>query len=250
MVIGIIVLLLGISVPIALRLTAGSHLMDCEANLHKIHHALRMYRQNEGGFPPYYFQNGEIHGRGLLALVDLGYLRSFETLRCPSDKEDYAAEMDLLVPGHNSGDPATHDPVYGYDYTDAVSYQWIDPNGTADPTGAPAFRYMSDRGVASSDPDIDRIPWDGRGSTYQPDDTTVLTWCPFHEKVITEGSKTVSGDEVPSGQYLVLYYGVGAEKKHSYLFRDGNTSTAPPESAWRVWPKQWQWSSGSPQYLP
>jgi len=238
-VIGIIVLLLGISVPIALRLAAGSHLMDCEAKLNKIHHALRMYRQNEGGFPPYFFQNGKIHGRGLLTLVDLGYLRSFETLRCPSDKDDYSAE----IAAYGATD-------YGYDETDAISYQWIDPKATADPAGAPAFRYMSDRGVALSDPDIDRIPWDGRGSTYQPDDTTVLTWCPFHEKVITEGSKTVSGDEVPSGQYLVLYYGVGAEKKHSYLLRDGDTGTTPPESAWRVWPKQWQWSGGSPQYLP
>ena len=54
-VIGIIVILLAISIPIATRLTAGNRAMSCESHMHKIHQALRMYRLDEGAFPPYIY---------------------------------------------------------------------------------------------------------------------------------------------------------------------------------------------------
>ena len=232
-VIGIIVILLAISIPIATRLTAGNQVMSCETRLHKIHQAVRMYRLDEGGFPPYEFDTATstIRGRGLLALLDTGHLRARITLRCPMDTEQYG-------PPGNPDDPGFGALAYGYGALDPISYQWIDPDAVV-AGNIPAFKYLSDRGVPVADPDSDRVPSHLRGPTYQPDDTTVLTWCPFHEKVITEGGR---------GQYLVLFYDGHVERIDADLFRSGDPSTVPPEEAWRVWPGQTGWSGGAPVY--
>lgn len=228
-VIGIIVILLAISVPIATRLTSGNRAMSCGSHLHKIHQAIRMYRLDEGGFPPYSYDvaTSSIHGRGLLALLDTGHLRARSTLRCPLDDTDYSAEVSLYVP-----------PIYAYGADDPLSYQWIDPDAVV-AGQIPAFKYLSDRGIPDTDPDYERVPAHFRGPTFQPDDTTVLTWCHFHEKVITEGGR---------GQYLALFYDGRAERTDADLFRSGDPSTAPPEEAWRVRPGQTGWSSGAPVY--
>ena len=128
-VLGIIVLLLAITVPVGLSLQARNRLMGCESNMHKIHQALKLYRLDEGGFPPYYFDVGanRIHGRGLLALHDNGYLKSTAPLRCSADHEDYSPEIAAYGAAAN-----------GYDHTDALSYQWLDLDAVASPTGTPA----------------------------------------------------------------------------------------------------------------
>lgn len=210
-VIGIIVILLAITVPIAMRLTAGNRLMACEGNLHRIYQALRMYRLDEGGFPPYYYtpDPGTIHGRGLLTLTDLGYLKSFKPLRCPMDTGSYAAgcaPSDFRL-----------DAPYAYDAEDPLSYQWIDPDAT--PTGGiPAFKYLTARGLAPGDPLEDRVPAHGRGTLWQPDDRTVLTWCQFHYKTITEGGKA---------QYLVLFYDGHVERVSAESMRQDTWRVAP-----------------------
>jgi len=226
-VIGIIVLLFAIMIPIASRLVAGQRFQGCEMRLNKIGHALRMYRLDEGGFPPYEVVNGKIRGRGLLALLDTGYLRSPDTLRCPSDDRDYASECTQYGTA-----------AFGYGPKDPISYMWIDP-GAGHVASLPAFKYLSDRQVAVGDRDYDRVPYAGRGSAYQPDDTTVLTWCNYHQGVITEGGK---------GQYLVLFYDGHIERLNASLLRSGDVSTTPPEEAWRVWPGQRGWSNGQPTY--
>jgi len=232
-VIGIIVILLAISIPIATRLTAGNRAMSCESHMHKIHQALRMYRLDEGAFPPYIYDpaTNEIHGRGLLALLDTGYISARSTLRCPLDDTDYS-QTSVIVPA-----------IYDYGPEDPLSYQFEDADalavvpGTTNPM--PAFRYQSDRGIPDTDPDYERFPAHFRGPTFQPDDTTVLTWCGFHEKVLTEGGR---------GQYLVLFYDGRVKKLDADLLRNGDPTTAPPEEAWRIRPGQTGWSGGVPQY--
>lgn len=228
-VIGIIVLLLAISIPIATRLTAGNRAMSCETHLHKIHQALRMYRLDEGSFPPYVYDpsTSQVLGRGLLALMDTGYITARSTLRCPLDDLDYSSEVSLYAP-----------PGFGYDATDPLSYQWIDPDAAvAGPT--PAFKYLTSRNIPDTDPDYNRVPAHSRGPTYQPDDSAAMTWCQFHEKVLTEGGR---------GQYMVLFYDGRVGKLDADLLRNGDVSTSPPEECWRVWPSQTGWSSGAPVY--
>jgi len=227
-VIGIIVILLGITVPIGMRLQAGNRLMGCESNLRKIHQALRMYRLDEGGFPPYTYDpaTNTIQGRGLLALLDLGYIKTPRILECPLDTHEH----DLTT--------VTIDAYPAYDNEDPLSYQWIDPDAVT-ANNIPAFRYLTDRGAGAGDRDIDRIPHDGRGTLYQPDDTTLLTYCSQHRKTITKGGQP---------QYLALFYDGRVEQMNEDLFRNGDPSALPPEEAWRVWPGQTGWNSGAPLY--
>jgi prepilin-type N-terminal cleavage/methylation domain-containing protein len=228
-VIGIIVLLLAISVPIATRLTAGNRAMSCESHLHKIHQAIRMYRLDEGSFPPYVYDpnTNQVVGRGLLALLDTGHLTARSTLRCPLDDRDYTAEiLTYAAPG------------FGYDADDPLSYQWIDPDGAV--AGAtPAFKYLTSRNIPDTDPDYDRVPAHSRGPTYQPDDTTVLTWCQFHQKVLTEGGRA---------QCMALFYDGRVDRLDVDLLYSGDTGTSPPEECWRVRPGQTGWSGGAPVY--
>jgi len=231
-VISIIVILLGITVPIGMRLQFGNRLMGCEANMHRIHQALRMYRLDAGGFPPYWFEpaTNTIHGRGLLALHDQGYLKSWRILECPMDIREYPtgfAPADFVI-----------DASPLFDAEDSLSYQWIDPDAVT-ATNVPAFKYLSDRGVPPVDPDSDRIPHDGMGTLYQPDDTTLLTYCPLHRKTITKGGRP---------QYLALFYDGRVDQMDEDLFRAGDPSSVPPEEAWRVWPGQTGWNSGAPLY--
>jgi len=231
-VIGIIVLLFAIMIPIATRLVAGQRLQGCEMRLNKIGQALRMYRLEEGGFPPYEVANGKIRGRGLLALLDTGHLRSPDTLRCPSDDRDYSSECTQ----YNTA-------AFGYGPKDPISYMWIDPLA-GHVAGLPAFKYLSDRKLVAGDRDYDRVPYEGRGAAYQPDDTTVLTWCNYHARVITEAGKA---------QYLVLFYDGHVERMRAGestdpLLRYGHLNTTPPEEAWRVWPGQRHWDNGKPKY--
>ncbi len=233
-VLGITVMLLAITVPVGMRLRAGTRTMGCESNLHKIQQGLKMYRLDEGGFPPYFYDvpTSTIHGRGLIALVDNGYLKTRESLRCPADRARYGTTPGSDDPGHGA-------LAHNYDAQDSLSYMWIDPDAAVPPTGVPAFKYMSARGVLGSDPDVNRIPAHGRGSLYQPDDTALLTWCNFHETQLTEGGK---------GQYMVLFYDGRIERMDAELFRNGDTSTVPPESPWRIWPDQVAWSGGVAVY--
>jgi len=231
-VIGIIVILLAITVPVAMRLTAGNRVMACEGNMHRLYQALKMYRLDEGGFPPYTYTpaTNTIHGRGLLTLADLGYLKSTHSLRCPLDDADYAV-------GYGPSDFVIDAP-YAYTADDPLSYQWIDPDAVT-ATAIPPFKYLTDRGVAPADRDFDRIPKHGQGSLYQPDDTTLLTYCQFHRKTITEGGRP---------QYLALFYDGRVDRVDERVFRSGDTSTTPPEEAWRVFPDQTDWSGGAPVY--
>jgi type II secretory pathway pseudopilin PulG len=234
-VIGIIILLLAITVPIAMRLTAGNRLMGCEANMHRLYQALRMYRLDEGGFPPYEYNpaTNTITGRGLLLLPELGYLKSDRPLRCPSDDgkyEDYPAST-------RPSDFALNAP-YPYTADDALSYQWIDPDATAAQNWY-AFKYLTNRPLVAQDRDTERIPYDGRGTLYQPDDTAVITWCQQHRKTVTEAGR---------GQYLVLFWDGRVVRMNADLFRAGDVGQTPPEEAWRVFPGQTGWSAGQPVY--
>ncbi len=228
-VIGIIVILLGITVPIGMRLQAGNRLMGCESNLHRIHQALRMYRLDEGGFPPYWYEPGAntLHGRGLLPLLDLRYIQTPRILECPLDNHDDYDLTSVVI-----------DASPAYDEEDPLSYQLWDTNDVA-VAGALPLQYSTDRGLATTDRDYDRVPRDGQGTLFQPDDTTVLTYCTRHRKTITKAGRP---------QYLVLFYDGRIEQMDEDLFRDGDVSTTPPEEGWRVWPGQTGWSSGAPLY--
>jgi prepilin-type N-terminal cleavage/methylation domain-containing protein/prepilin-type processing-associated H-X9-DG protein len=226
-VIGIIILLMAIMIPIATRLVAGQQLQGCQMRMNKLGQALRMYRLDEGGFPPYRVANGEIRGRGLLALLDTGHLRSREALRCPSDDRDYASECTT----YNTA-------AFGYGPKDPISYMWMDADA-AHVAALPAFKYLSDRALVPGDRDVNRVPYDGRGTNYQPDDSTVLTWCNYHSRVVTEAGR---------GQYMVLFYDGHVERMDATLLRTGDVGQTPPEEAWRVWPGQRGWLNGAPTY--
>jgi hypothetical protein len=156
----------------------------------------------------------------------LGYIKSPRVLECPLDTHEH----DLTT--------VTIDAYPVYDNDDPLSYQWIDFDATT-ATNIPPFRYLTDRGIGGADRDVDRVPYDGRGTLYQPDDTALLTYCALHRKTITKGGQP---------QYLALFYEGRVEQMPEDLFRAGDLSAAPPEEAWRVWPGQTGWSSGAPLY--
>jgi len=254
-VIGIILILAGISVPIARRISSGNRLMSCQERLAQVGQALKQYRLDDGGFPPHYYDavNGRMIGTGLCALYDMDYLRGQRPLSCPEDVGAAAGTIprNVLYPADYTEPPSGGGP---YVPIRRVGYMRDDPDASAvDPFNT--YQYIAGpvvdvggvlqgpRGALEGDPDFGRQLLTG-DAAYQPDDTTVVCWCPRHFSTITKGEREDppgSGIHVHKGQYIVLFWDGHVEAKDGFLFRSPNLAGAVPEEAWRVLPRQADW---------
>ncbi len=181
-VMGIAATLVAITVPIARNMANSNKGMRCCSRLQRISQALKMYVLDEGTAPAYYpdLVNGTMVGEGLYALFYTGYLRGEDALHCPADQ----------LHGRNTVE---------YPY----SYMSVDPNAMFDPANPYGaynqYKYLSCRGIrkGSLDPDVRRqlTPLPAAPSTssvpvfsreWHPDDTTVVTWCEFHERSLKQ----------------------------------------------------------------
>jgi len=227
-VLGIFAVVAAITIPFATRVQDGNQMTTCMGHQRAIARALRMYRLDENGYPPltitYCNQTGttfpgawaidpdghstglEYH-LGLHALVEAGYLANESVISCP------AAQTDPGQPAHY------------------IAYEERDPD--ADGGVGIVWKYAPDRGVISTgDVNQDRIndyfrqlaPADSTPVNWQPDDTTVLTWCNNHVGAIKRGGQD---------QYIVVFYDGTVMLKDAWLFRD---PTLLPPAAWRVKP--------------
>ncbi|MBC7289131.1 MAG: type II secretion system protein [Armatimonadetes bacterium] len=220
-VISIMVILTGITVPIGKSLREGNSMMACASRLHAIHQAMRMYYLDERGVPPYQLGPGadpsdpstEPVGPGLWVLYEAGYMSKRDNLHCP---HHMAVQLD--------------NPRY------FRSYQMRDPMAkydTSNPLSAlNQFKYLPYRGVDNpNDPDYRRQLCRGAGAmpiydpSWQPDDTAVVCWCDWHANSYKRGGEY---------QYQVLFWGGEVKAKPRSLLRD---SSMAPIEAWRVRPE-------------
>jgi prepilin-type N-terminal cleavage/methylation domain-containing protein len=230
-VIGIGALITAVSFPVAKTMTSGNKLTTCAARLQHIGQAMKLYTMDEGAPPPFYpegdgaggFSN-TMHGPGLLALLDTGYLRSESALICPADTE------------HKS---TTRYETPGVDDMNfkARSYFSLDPGAQTNDLGYAElnrYKYLSSRGLESTSTDplrkrqlaplrSDGLPQLARGNP-QPDDRTVITWCNYHYDKIMEGRE---------GQYQALFWDGSVHKMPGGLFRTNDDVSA----AWVVSPE-------------
>jgi prepilin-type N-terminal cleavage/methylation domain-containing protein len=230
-VIGIGALITAVSFPVAKTMTSGNKLTTCAARLQHIGQAMKMYYLDEGAPPPFYpesdgsgnFSN-TMHGPGLLALLDEGYLRSESALQCPADTE------------HKSHTRYETPSVEDLNFV-ARSYFSLDSAAQTNDLGYKElnrYKYLSSRGLESTSTDPERkrqlaplgssgYPVLARGAT-QPDDRTVITWCNYHYDKISEGKE---------GQYQALFWDGSVHKMPGSLFRTNDDVSA----AWVVTPE-------------
>ncbi len=256
-VIGIMMVLAGIGVPVARRISSGNRYTLCQERVAQIGQALKLYRLDEGGFPPHYYDpnTNRMVGLGLHSVYDLDYLRSTRSLSCPTDVRlpDSPAVPGLLYEGEytqvlpsgkivaarragyirNDPDASADQPCNTYEYV--AGPMIVDASGRlVGPRGA-----IKDPASGTTDPDFGRQLLTGDAS-YQPDDTTIVTWCPNHFGTITKGKREDppgSGSYERKGQYVVLFWDGHVQAKDGFLFRSPN----PGEEAWRVLPEQADW---------
>ena len=251
-VIGIILILAGISVPVARRIASGNRLMSCQQRLSQVGQALKLYRLDEGGFPPHYYNpfSGRMVGMGLGSLYDMDYLRGQRPLSCPEDTGSLAGSIpaDLLYPGDYTTSSAPYMPSRPVGYMrDARDASAVLPPNVYQYMAGPMLDLggllIGPRGAVAGDPDFDRQLLTG-DAAYQPDDSTIVCWCPRHFSMITKGRREDppgSGTYVSKGQYIVLFWDGHVEAKDGFLFRSLSLAGAVPEEAWRVLPRQADW---------
>jgi len=221
-VVGIMALLMAIMIPATRSLQRGNRASTCAFKLQQIGNALKAYHLDYGSVPPRYpgypgpldtvppYPPPETWGPGLVALWETGYLSNRRALHCPSDK-DY---------------PDPNAPDYYLSYMDA------DPDAATELFGFNNYKYLSTRGADISHSAFNRQLEDPAfyepafsGSTWHPDDRTVVAWCNLHANEITRNGEPV---------YQVLFWDGSVEVMPAGLF-DGTHPDAPA-AAWQVTP--------------
>jgi prepilin-type N-terminal cleavage/methylation domain-containing protein/prepilin-type processing-associated H-X9-DG protein len=227
-VIAIMVILMALIFPVFKSLREGNQIMACTSRLQRIGQGLKLYYLDEHGVPPYYLDpasaSGSLDtatpiGTGLAGLLTGDYLTDRNALHCPRAVMVFASDP-LYLHSYDGRDTTVE--------TDSTAY------GTFN-----QYKYLSTRGVLSSDPDYYRqltaCAPAGTGQSYpqppttpdlnwQPDDQTVVTWCDYHADTYTRG-----GD----GQYNVLFWDGSVVCIPEAVMRDTG-HTMPPAAAWRI----------------
>jgi prepilin-type N-terminal cleavage/methylation domain-containing protein len=202
-VIGIAVLLMGISVPVARSLTEGNRMMTCKAQLQQIYQALKMYHADEGVLPPF---DGGVDDPGLAALYEAGYLTKQMTLHCPRDVYTQTGDAGFYQSFMVKDEDATAaDELNKYPYRPF--------RGISDETDVNYRRQLQG---AASVAGLD-LPW-------HPADDTVVTWCKWHVDTVS-----MSG----VGQYQVLFWDGSVLRVGADVMRDAGIG---PDETWKVRP--------------
>ena len=181
-VIAILAVLASIAFRFGDRLGEGQRVVQCQAQLKAIYQAIRMYKLDTGGVPPFIpaeysnliglAKTGDPDARrkvseyGLNLLYVLGYIDSRRALKCPDNDLDprgysyvevYWAEMN----GYQTQDPETGE------------WPYLPDLGITDPSDPRYYRQLQPRG------ELPRRWW--------PSDDTVITWCRFHRGLYRKG---------------------------------------------------------------
>jgi len=239
-VVGIAMVLLAISVPVAKNIAAGNALARCNTQLQQIGQALKIYHLDYGAVPPRYPLNpadsqSAVDGDGLEALWRTDYLHNRKALHCPRDLahgdasdpiyyESYSDRDECAKPG-NPIDPdnPTGEKTYDYNQYKYLSYRGITYDDYVAGDGD-YYRQLADIvGWAPPDPVTGKI-LPIFNTDWHPDDTTVVTWCNWHTDTIKRGGEP---------QYLVLFWDGSVSSMPARLFTD--PADGPP-AAWRVRP--------------
>lgn len=220
-VIAIAVMLLALLIPTGQSLREGNRMMTCRSQLHQISQALKAYRMDEGGVPPYYYLHhpdheptDTPHGPGLMQLYLSGYIARQESLHCPRDVYTEPGTEEYFQSYIRRDEDVKSD-------TELNRYTYLSTRGVTD-TGDPYYyRQLQPArqiGAATPLPVID-LDW-------RPADDTVITWCSFHVE-------HVQGSE--GGQYNVLLWDGTVQRVGENLMRpieDGDD--IGPDAAWKV----------------
>ncbi|HIE09168.1 MAG TPA: type II secretion system protein [Armatimonadetes bacterium] len=183
-VIAILAVLASIAFTFGDRLGEGERVVQCQAQLKAIYRAIKMYKLDTGGVPPFYpseyeallqdAKGGDEHARqrvseyGLNLLYALGYIDSRRVLKCPDNDvnprdypyvEVYWAEMN----GYQTQDP------------DTLEWPYLPDLGITDPNDP---RYRRQLQPATEPP-----------HRWWPSDDTVITWCRFHRGLYRKGGR-------------------------------------------------------------
>jgi len=214
-VIGIAVMLLGLMIPTGQVLRESNQAMACKSQLHQVGQAIRMYRLDEGGVPPYYIDASETtddvpHGPGLLALYATGHMTRRDSLHCPRDvyaEPGSAAYLESYTAKDEDAAAAT----------ELNKYPYLSSRGVIDDTD-PFYRRQlqpaADVGGTSPVP-VHNPDW-------RPDDDTVVTWCPHHVDSIKAGDV---------GLYQVLFWDGSVQRVGENIMTDPSVG---PDAAWKV----------------
>lgn len=219
-VIGIAVIMMALMVPTGRALREGNRAMTCKSQLQQIAVALKAYVADEGAPPPFYIDSTEDptsatpHGPGLLALHEMGYLHRRDSLHCPSDVYTRSGTPEFLQ-----------------------SYQRLDPDVDTS-AGVPldAWSYLCTRGIydsanpyyrrqlqpARAPVGAETAPVPVADPSWNPADSTVITWCPFHKEFLRTGDY---------GQYQVLFWDGSVVRITEDIMTD---PAVAPDLPWKV----------------
>ncbi len=179
-VLAILALLASIAFRFGDRFGEGQRAAQCQAQLRAIYQALKMYKLDEGGVPPFdplLAQDSDPTkdlNQGLWVLYNLGYIKSRRTFKCPDNEvsvRDFESEPDeerrVLLYWRE---------MNGYQRYDEEAGQWpYQPDlGITDPSNPNYYRQLQPTS------EIPRRWW--------PRDDTVVTWCRFHRGLYRKGN--------------------------------------------------------------
>jgi len=216
-VIGIAVVLMAIAVPVARSLREGNRMITCKAQLQQIGHALKAYRTDEMGMPPFYIeanQNPDSDmpaGPGLWALHAMGYVRNEMALHCPRDVYTESDDPDFFQSYMVKDDDATA-------ATELNKYPYLPFRGVTDDTD-PNYRRQLQRG---STPGPGEVSVPVVDPNWQPADDTVVTWCKWHKDTVTRGDQ---------GQYHVLFWDGSVVRVDEDVMTNAGVG---PDETWKV----------------
>ncbi len=216
-VIGIAVVLMAIAVPVARSLREGNRMITCKAQLQQIGQALKMYRTDELGMPPFYIradQNPDTDaptGAGLEALHAMGYVHNEIALHCPRDVYTDSSDPNFFKSYMVKDDDAVA-------ATELNKYPYLPFRGVTDDTDA-NYRRQLQRG---STPGPGEVSVPVVDPDWWPSDDTVVTWCKWHKDAVTSEGK---------GQYQVLFWDGSVVRVDEDVMTDGSVG---PDETWKV----------------
>jgi len=158
----------------------------CRANLHTLAIAVRMYRVDEGGYPPPY--DPATGQGGLSVLLSGGYLSGPEALRCPDDP----TSLSEYNATHGTNWDARQFSQWYSSYNQTYNYWGYERQGTPLERQADAEPLYADK--------VDRLGrplWlEGQPTAVFPGlanrnapDNTIVVYCPRHSRHLASGAR-------------------------------------------------------------
>ncbi len=148
-VIGVVAVLAAVTLPAVNRLSEGNRNVSCQVNMHALYEAIKMYRLDEAGYPPFdpdptastTCPKDDCTNLGLWALHAYpGGCTDTTVSRCSISGSVASVPLSNPTARYIRGVKSMHCP----DHNDSASYD-VDPNRYTDPTDSTYFnfRYLS-----------------------------------------------------------------------------------------------------------